>query len=179
MFFTIGLLIVIIFLAWRAAPREREEDAHIHGAGQVGLLAAVALFGVDYFTSYFYATGELMNSLHPYGLEHLAYYGVLVIAIANIVFGGLYMYSLGVFNEGGGSFTAAMRYLGPFLSIIVAVILLQDYIFTIVVSTLSGVQQLLSLWNAGGIPWIWHFLLGATMVAVTWYITIRGLGESA
>lgn len=179
MLFTIGLLIVIVFLAWKAAPREREEDAHIHGAGQVGLLAAIALFGVDYFTSYFYATGELMHSLHPYGLEHLAYYGVLVIAIANIVFGGLYMYSLGVFNEGGGSFTAAMRYLGPALSLIVAIILLQDYIFTIVVSTLSGVDQLLSLRNAAGIDWIWHFLLGALMVAATWFITIRGRGESA
>lgn len=179
MLFTIGLLIVIVFLAWKAAPREREEDAHVHGAGQVGLLAAVALFGVDYFTSYYYATGEMLHALHPYGLEHLAYYAVLVIAIANIVFGGLYMYSLGVFNEGGGSFTAAMRYLGPALSLIVAVILLQDYIFTIVVSTLSGVTQLLSLWKAEGIPWIWHFLLGAGMVAVTWYITIRGRGESA
>lgn len=179
MFFSIGLLVVIIFLAWKIAPREREEDAHIHGAGQVGLLAAVALFGVDYFTSYFYATGELLHALHPVGLEHYAYIAVGVIALANIVFGGLYMYSLGIFNEGGGSFTAAMRYLGPFLSIIVAVVLLQDYIFTIVVSTLSGVDQLLSLWNAGGIPWIWHFLLGASMVAVTWYITIRGRGESA
>ena len=179
MFFSIGLLIVIVFLAVRAAPREREEDAHIHGAGQVGLLAAVALFGVDYFTSYFYATGELMHALHPYGLEHYGYIAVAVIAVANIVFGGLYMYSLGIFNEGGGSFTAAMRYLGPSLSLIVAVILLQDYIFTIVVSTLSGVDQLLSLRNAGGIPWIWHFLIGAAMVAVTWYITIRGRGESA
>ncbi len=179
MLFTIGLLIVIVFLAWKAAPREREEDAHIHGAGQVGLLAAIALFGVDYFTSYFYATGEMLHALHPYGLDHLAYYAVFVIALANIVFGGLYMYSLGVFREGGGSFTAAMRYLGPFLSIIVAVVLLLDYIFTIVVSTLSGVDQLLSLWNAGGIPWGWHFLLGAALVVVTWFVTIRGRGESA
>jgi Amino acid permease len=179
MFFTIGLLIVIIFLAWRAAPREREEDAHIHGAGQVGLLGALALFGVDYFTSYYYATGELMHSLHPYGLEHYGYIAVVVIAIANIVFGALYMYSLGVFHDGGGSFTAALRYLGPFLSIIVAVVLLQDYIFTIVVSTLSGVEQLLSLWNAGGIQWVWRFLIGASMVVVTWFITIRGRGESA
>jgi hypothetical protein len=59
------------------------------------------------------------------------------------------------------------------------VILLQDYIFTIVVSTLSGVDQLLSLWKAGDIPWLWHFLIGASMVAVTWFITIRGRGESA
>jgi hypothetical protein len=179
MFFAIALLIVIVFVVFRVAPRESEEDAHVHGAGQVGVLAALALFGVDYFTSYFYATGEMMHALHPYNLEHLAYYAVIVIGLANLVFGALYMYSLGIFNEGGGSFTAAMRYLGPTLSLIVAVVLLQDYIFTIVVSTLSGVDQLLSLQQAGGIAWYWHFLLGAAMVATTWYVTIRGRGESA
>jgi hypothetical protein len=179
MFFSIILLAVIIFLSYRLAPREKEEDAHVHGAGQVGLLAAVALFGVDYFTSFFYATGEMMTALHPYGLQKYAYISVAVIALANFVFGVLYMYSLGVFNEGGGSFTAAMRYLGPSLSLIVAVVLIQDYIFTIVVSTLSGVDQLLSLRNATGIPWFWHFLIGASLAGVTWWLTIRGRGESA
>lgn len=179
MLFAIALLIIFVTLSFKAAPKENTEDAHVHGAGQVGLLAAVALFGVDYFTSYYYATGEMMHALHPYGLENYAYAAVAVISLANLVFGGLYMYSLGIFNEGGGSFTAAMRYLGPSLSLIVAVILLQDYIFTIVVSTLSGVDQLLSLNQAGGIAWQWHFLIGAGLVATTWYITIRGRGESA
>ncbi len=179
MLFTIGLLIVFVGVALKIAPKEKQEDAHVHGAGQVGLLAAIALFGVDYFTSYYYATGEMLHALHPYGLENYAYVAVAVIGIANLVFGGLYMYSLGVFNEGGGSFTAAMRYLGPSLSLVVAVVLLQDYIFTIVVSTLSGVDQLLSLQQAGGIAWYWHFLIGAVLVGITWYITIRGRGESA
>ncbi len=179
MLFAIGLLIVFIMLSFKAAPKESEQDAHVHGAGQVGLLAAIALFGVDYFTSYYYATGEMLHALHPYGLEHSAYIAVTIISLANLVFGGLYMYSLGVFNEGGGSFTAAMRYLGPSLSLIVAVILLQDYVFTIVVSTLSGVDQLLSLNQAGELAWQWHFLIGAALVAITWYITIRGRGESA
>lgn len=179
MLFAIGLLVVFVTLSFKTAPKENAEDAHVHGAGQVGLLAAIALFGVDYFTSYYYATGEMLHALHPYGLEHYAYIAVAVISLANLVFGGLYMYSLGIFNEGGGSFTAAMRYLGPSLSLIVAVILLQDYIFTIVVSTLSGVDQLLSLNQAGGIAWQWHFLIGAGLVAATWYITIRGRGESA
>jgi hypothetical protein len=179
MLFAIALLIVVIFIAYRAAPREREEDAHVHGAGQVGLLAALALFGVDYFTSYFYATGELMSALHPYGLQKYGYIAVIVIALANFVFGALYMYSLGVFNEGGGSFTASMRYLGAFLSLIVAVVLIQDYILTIVVSTLSGVDQLLSVINAYGIHWFWHFAIGASLAMVTWYLTIRGRGESA
>ena len=178
MLFSIGLLIVIVFVAYRVAPRENEKDTHVHGAGQVGLLAAIALFGVDYFTSFFYATGEMMSALHPYGLQNWGYSAVAVIAIANAVFGFLYMYSLGIFNEGGGSYTASMRYLSAGISLVVAVVLIQDYIFTIVVSTLSGVDQALSLRSATGIPWIWHFIIGAVLVTANWFITIRGRGES-
>jgi len=179
MLFAIGLLIVFVFIALKISPKEKQEDAHVHGAGQIGLLAAVALFGVDYFTSYFYATGEMMSALHPYHLQQYAYFAVVFIALANIIFGALYMYSLGVFNEGGGSYTASMRYLTPALSLIVAVVLIQDYIFTIVVSSLSGVDQLLSITNSYGIPWFWHFLLGAALAGITWWLTIRGRGESS
>lgn len=179
MLFAIALLVVIVTLSIKMAPRERQEDAHVHGAGQIGLLAALALFGVDYFTSYFYATGELMSALHPYGLQKYGFIAVAVIAVANAVFGALYMYSLGIFNEGGGSYTASMRYLWPTLSLIVAVTLIQDYTLTIVVSALSGGDQLLSILNAYGTHWFWHFALGASLAAVTWYLTIRGRGESA
>src|SRR5512143_2116478 len=179
MLFSLALLFVIVFLSFRASPREREEDAHVHGAGQIGLLAAVALFGVDYFTSYFYATGEMMSALHPYGLQKYGYIVVAVIALANFVFGALYMYSLGIFNEGGGSYTASMRYLTPALSLIVAVVLIQDYIFTIVVSSLSGVDQLLSILGKYVIHWFWHFGIGAVLAAITWWLTIRGRVESS
>jgi hypothetical protein len=177
--FSIALLIVTFFIAFKLSPVEKKEHALLHGAGQIGFLAAVALFGVDYFTSYYYATGEMMSALHPYGLQKYAWVAVMVIALANIVFGALYMYSLGVFNEGGGSFTAAMRYLGPTLSLVVAVVLIQDYVFTIVVSTLSGVEQMLSIAQLADTLWVWRFLLGAGMVAVTWWLTIRGRSESA
>ncbi|HEX9333180.1 MAG TPA: hypothetical protein VF896_14910, partial [Anaerolineales bacterium] len=179
MFFSIALLIIIIFLAFKASPVEKEEQAHIHGAGQIGLLAAVALFGVDYFTSFYYATGEMMSALHPNGLQNYGYITVAVIAFTNLVFGALYMFSLGPFNEGGGSYTASMRYLAPTLSLIVAITLIEDYVLTIVVSALSGGDQLLSVLNAYGANWIWHFALGAILAAVTWYLTIRGRGESA
>ncbi len=179
MLFSIGLLLVILVIAYKAAPRERKEDAHVHGAGQIGLLAAVALFGVDYFTSFYYGTGELMSALHPYGLQHLGYYAAAFIALANFVFGALYMYSLGVFNEGGGSYTASMRYLKPTLSLIVAVTLIEDYVLTIVVSALSGGDQLLSVMGAYNTSWIWHFLIGAVLAFATWFLTIRGRGESA
>jgi hypothetical protein len=179
MLFSIGILIVIVFVAFKIAPVEKQENAHVHGAGQIGLLAAMALFGVDYFTSYYYATGELMSALHPYGMQQYAWIAVVIIALANAVFGFLYMYSLGIFNEGGGSYTASMRYLSPGLSLVVAVVLLQDYIFTIVVSSLSGVDQLLSVINAYNIAWYIRVAIGIALVTVTWYLTIRGRGESA
>src|SRR5574341_2447771 len=179
MLVSILLLGAFIFLAWKASPREKAEDAHVHGAGQIGLLAAVALFGVDYFTSYYYATGEMMSALHPYGLQDKAYIAVAVIAFANFAFGLLYMFSLGPFNEGGGSYTASMRYLWPTLSLIVAVALIQDYVLTIVVSALSGGDQLLSIIGLYGKNWLYHFALGAIFAAATWYLTIRGRGESA
>lgn len=176
---SVVLLVVILVLAYKAAPREKKDDEHIHGAGQIGLAAALALFGVDYFTSYYYATGEMMSALHPYGLQDKAYIAVFVIAFANFAFGLLYMFSLGPFNEGGGSYTASMRYLWPTLSLIVAVALIQDYVLTIVVSALSGGDQLLSIIGLYGKNWLYHFLLGAILAGVTWYLTIRGRGESA
>ncbi len=177
--FSVILLLVFFFISYKASPREKHEDAHVHGAGQIGLLAAVALFGVDYFTSYYYAAGEMMSALHPYGLQDKAYIAVGVIAFANFAFGLLYMFSLGPFNEGGGSYTASMRYLWPTLSLIVAVTLIQDYVLTIVVSALSGGDQLLSIIGLYGKNWFYHFAIGAVLAAVTWYLTIRGRGESA
>src|SRR5512141_2870371 len=172
MMLSVLLLAAFGYIAYRLAPREKAEHAHVHGAGQIGLLAAVALFGVDYFTSYFYATGEMMSALHPYGLQKYGYIAAAVIALANFVFGALYMYSLGVFNEGGGSYTASMRYLWPTLSLIVAVTLIQDYVLTIVVSALNGGDQLLSVLGQYGAPWYWHFGIGAALAAVTWFLTI-------
>jgi hypothetical protein len=179
MLFAILFLAIIIYLSYRASPRENKEDAHIHGAGQIGLLAALALFGVDYFTSFFYATGELMHALQPYGLQHWGYLAAAFISLANLTFGALYMYSLGIFNEGGGSYTASMRYLWPTLSLTVAVVLIQDYVFTIVVSALSGGDQLLSILGWYGKYWWLHFGIGALLATVTYILTIRGRGESA
>jgi len=179
-FFSIGILIVVVVIALRISPREKKDQAQIHGAGQIAMLAALALFGADFFTSYFYGTGELMSVLWPYGLQKWGYIGAAVIAFANICFGILYMYSLAPFNEGGGSYTASMRYLKPTLSLMVAVTLIEDYVLTIVVSALSGSDQLLSITKSyGTAPWYWHFAIGAALAAITWYLTIRGRGESA
>src|SRR3989304_1351448 len=61
----------------------------------------------------------MMSALHPYGLQDKAYLAVAVIAFANFAFGLLYMFSLGPFNEGGGSYTGSMRYLRRTLGLVV------------------------------------------------------------
>lgn len=43
MLFSILFLIAIIYISFRISPREKEEHAMVHGAGQIGLLAANAL----------------------------------------------------------------------------------------------------------------------------------------
>ncbi len=96
MVFSIIFLLAIIFTAIRLSPREKKEHAHVHGAGQIGLLAAVALFGVDYFTSFYYGTGEMMSALHPYGLQRYGYLIAIFIGLANMIFDALYTYSLGI-----------------------------------------------------------------------------------
>ena len=178
MFFSIGLLILIVLLAFKFAPREKAEDTRIHGAGQIGLLAAIALFGMDYFTSFFYGTSAMMSALHPYGLQNWGFLGAGIISLASIVFGLTYMASLGIFNEGGGSYTASMRYLKPVISLSVAVFLIQDYTLVLVISVLSGADQALSILNLYNTHWFWHFAIGAALATITWYLTIRGRGES-
>ena len=103
--FAVAVLVLIVALALKIAPRDHRDEKqaqHIHTAGQIGLAGAIALFGVDYFSSFFYATGEMMHVLHPLGMQSYAWIPVVVVSLVNVIFGGLYIYSLGPFNEGGG-----------------------------------------------------------------------------
>ncbi|MBX3082257.1 MAG: amino acid permease [Anaerolineae bacterium] len=185
--FGLAVIALAIALALKLAPQDhhaensahKSKNAHIQTAGQIGLLGAVALFGVDYFTSFFYATGEMMRALQPVGLQSYSWVAVVIVALVNIIFGGLYIFALGIFRDGGGSYTASMRYLAPLLSLIVAVTLLEDYVLTVVVSALSGADQFLSITGNMNAGWVAHFLIGAGLATLTWFITIRGRGESA
>jgi len=82
-----------------------------------------------------------------------------------------------VFNEGGGAYTASMRYLKPVISLMVAVLLIEDYTLVLVISVLSGATRRFrsDLYNT---HWFWHFAIGLALAILTWYLTIRGRGES-
>src|SRR5262245_56642333 len=141
----IAIILLILGLGTRLGPKGVSIAGH--DAGQLFLLAALPLFCIDFGTSAEYAAAELHHVLAESNLQAYAPYGVWAIALLNIAFGGLYIYALGVFRDGGGASTASLRYLGPTITVMVAFLLLQDYILTVVVSSLSGADQLLSSVN--------------------------------
>jgi hypothetical protein len=175
---SIILLAVIVLLAYKASPKEKKEHAHVHGAGRSAYWQPCFVWrGLLHIV--FLRHGRNDACAASYGLQNLGYVAALFISIANFVFGALYMYSLGIFNEGGGSYTASMRYLAPAVSLVVAVTLIQDYVLTIVVSSLSGVDQFLSIINQYDAFWLIRFAIGAVLASATCWLTIRGRGESA
>ncbi|HLY29021.1 MAG TPA: amino acid permease, partial [Aggregatilineales bacterium] len=172
------LILVLIGIALRFAPKGVSVAGH--DAGQLFLLAALPLFFIDFATSAEYAAGELHQVLAEHNLLMYAPVGDLIIALLNIAFGGLYIYALGVFRDGGGADTASMRYLGPMAAIMVAFLLLEDYTLTVVVSSLSGADQILSTVNAvdSASPII-HILLGMGIAWLTCWLTLRGRHDAS
>ena len=115
-----------------------------------------------------------MSALHPYTLQKYAFIAVIIIAVANAVFGFLYMYSLGVFNEGGGSYTASMRYLAPRAEPGRGCGVNTGLCFYDCGLNSLRVDQMLSLTNSYNTLWVYRFLIGAGLAAITWWLTIRG-----
>ncbi len=60
------LLVVIFILAYKVAPREKKGEEHIHGAGQIGLLAAPLLVLLHFLTSF--SAGYICFPLVPLGM---------------------------------------------------------------------------------------------------------------
>src|SRR5262249_52470228 len=137
-----GILIIVALIGIGLKIAPKNVSIAGHDAGQLFLLAALPLFFADFATSAEYAAGELFHVLAESNLQVYAPIAGVVIALLNIAFGGLYIYALGVFRDGGGADTASMRYLGPMAAIMVAFLLLEDYTLTVVVSSLSGADQL-------------------------------------
>ncbi len=176
--FGIGIALAIIGLGFKLAPKNVSVAGH--DAGQLFLLAALPLFFIDFGTSAEYAAGELHKILGEAHLLEYAPYGVLGIALFNLGFGSLYLYALGVFRDGGGAYTASLRYLGTMIAIVVAFLLLEDYIMTVVVSSLSGADQLLSTIGAyANASPIVHIILGIGIAWLTCWLTLRGRRDAA
>jgi len=73
------LLILIVLLAFKIAPREKKEDIKVHGAGQIGLLQPSRCSG---WTISPRSTMDepMMSALHPYGLQNWGFLGAGIIS---------------------------------------------------------------------------------------------------
>jgi hypothetical protein len=176
--FGIGIALLIIGIGFKLAPKNVSVAGH--DAGQLFLLAALPLFFIDFGTSAEYAAGELHKVLGEHGMQAYAPYAVLGVALFNLGFGSLYLYALGVFRDGGGAYTASLRYLGTTVAIVVAFLLIEDYIMTVVVSSLSGTDQLLSTIGAyeNANPII-KMAIGISIASLTCWLTLRGRRDAA
>ncbi|MEP7284755.1 MAG: hypothetical protein ABI947_03175 [Chloroflexota bacterium] len=173
----LAIIALILIVGYRLAPKNVSIAGH--DAGQLFLLAALPLFFIDFGTSAEYAAGELHTILAQARLQEYAPIADLAIAALNIAFGGMYIYALGVFRDGGGADTASMRYLGPMAAIMVAFLLLEDYTLTVVVSSLSGADQLLSTINQLEAAPIFHIVLGVGIAWLTCWLTLRGRKDAS
>jgi amino acid transporter len=173
----IAIILLLLGLAIKLAPKGVPIAGH--DAGQLFLLAALPLFFIDFGTSAEYAAGELHHILAEAKLQQYAPIADLAIALLNIAFGSLYIYALGVFRDGGGADTASMRYLGPMVAIMVAFLLLEDYTLTVVVSSLSGADQLLSTVDQVGAAPLFHIMLGVGIAWLTCWLTLRGRRDAS
>src|SRR5258708_3380156 len=175
-----GVLIIVVLLGIAIKLSPKGVSIAGHDAGQLFLLAALPLFFIDFGTSAEYAAGELHHILAASNLQACEGYADLAIAFLNLAFGGMYIYAIGVFRDGGGASTASMRYLGPMVAIMVAFLLLEDYTLTIVVSSLSGADQLLSTVNALNTAGpLLHIVLGVGIAWLTCWLTLRGRKDAS
>ncbi len=173
----VAIILVVLAIAIKLAPKGVSIAGH--DAGQLFLLAALPLFFIDFGTSAEYAAGELHRILAEANLQEYAPIADLIIALLNVAFGGLYIYALGIFRDGGGADTASMRYLGPMAAIMVAFLLLEDYTLTVVVSSLSGADQLLSTINQFDAAPIIHIVIGVGIAWLTCWLTLRGRRDAS
>src|SRR5260370_30658099 len=121
-----GVLIILVLLGIAIKLSPKGVSIAGHDAGQLFLLAALPLFFIDFGRRAEYAAGELHHVLAESNLQVFAPYGVVAIALLNIAFGGLYIYALGVFRDGGGadqllSTVNALNTAGPLLHIVLGV----------------------------------------------------------
>lgn len=138
---------------------------------------ALAVLSSDALSSVAYATQAILVTLVVGGSAHLG----LTLPISAAIVGLLcivaisYRQTIPAYPHGGGSYIVAKDNLGPLAGLIAAASLLIDYVLTVSVSIASGVQQLITLFNALA-PF--GILIGVALVILVTIINLRGVRES-
>lgn len=149
------------------------DPAVFHNISLVAFFAWVGL-GADGISSANYGPEEAFLALH--GATFLAPILALMIAVTILIISAAYVQVIEEFPNGGGGYLVASKLLSPKLGALAGTALVIDYVLTIAVSIVSGVDAVFSM-----VPPQFDYLrtwvaIGAVVFLIT--LNLRGLKES-
>lgn len=149
------------------------ERGIFHRLSLIAFFAWVGL-GADGLSSSCYGPEAAYLALGEH--VHLTLWLVLATALTVAIIAASYSQIIELFPSGGGGYVVATRLLSPAAGVISGSALVVDYILTIAVSVVSGVDALLSYSSHAGSPFKVPLALAAILLLVV--LNLRGLKES-
>jgi amino acid transporter len=149
-----------------------EEDGQ-----RIGMLAGIAIFGLDALSSAAYGPEAALTVMRPLGAlgnQYIVPISLGIVALLTIVFFS-YRQTIEAYPGGGGSYTVARENLGASPGLLAAAALMIDYILTVAVGISAGVGALVSA--APGLQPHTLSLCLAILAAIT-LINLRGIREA-
>ena len=145
-----------------------------HNISLIAFFAWVGM-GADGITSANYGPEEAFRALHGY--TFLAPLLGLVIAATVFIISASYVQIIEQFPSGGGGYVVASKLLHPRAGVISGSALVVDYVLTIAVSTVSGVDSLSSLTTS---PWSQPLRVSVAVLVIFVLVlmNLRGIKES-
>ena len=149
------------------------DPAVFHNISLIAFFAWVGL-GADGISSANYGPEEAYLALH--GATFLAPILALMIAVTILIISAAYVQVIEEFPNGGGGYLVASKLLSPQLGALAGTALVIDYVLTIAVSIVSGVDAVFSM-----VPPEYDFLRTWVAIAAVIFLialNLRGLKES-
>jgi amino acid transporter len=145
-----------------------------HKMSLIAFFAWVGM-GADGITSANYGPEEAFRALH--GFSFMAPLLGIIIAATVFIISGSYVQIIEQFPSGGGGYVVASKLLHPRAGVISGSALVVDYVLTIAVSTVSGVDSLSSLTAT---PWsiALRVTVAILVIGVLVMMNLRGIRES-
>jgi amino acid transporter len=143
-------------------------------------LSLIAFFawvgmGADGITSANYGPEEAFRALSQYAF--LAPLLAIAIAVTVLIISASYTQIIEQFPTGGGGYLVASKLIHPNAGVVSGSALVVDYVLTIAVSVVSGVDSMFSL-SSHPLPMAWHVLTAIGVVFLLVIMNLRGLKES-
>jgi amino acid transporter len=124
----------------------RQLATYEEGEQRVGVIAGIAMLGLDALGSAAYGPEAALTLLIPLGADGPRYIvpiSTLIIALLAVVYFS-YRQTIGAYPGGGGSYTVAKENLGVTAGLLAAAALLLDYVLVVAVGISAGVGALVS-----------------------------------